>query len=207
MSKDTCFTDEKHEAGDDPFPYPLSFPLHRVYIQNVSCVCRHLAHMLKTHVRVVPAYTGVFSVSHTTHPTHHNPPQPPHHTETDTERDRDKERRGDEREEDREDKTTEERTEKIHFQCGGAWPFFVDVVIFWLIPLRTKLVLAKQCQVRFILDFSRLTVFIICELIFLCSYSFHFFAYAVTVSNFSELFFYAATVFFLPELILHKFSV
>ena len=34
-----------------------------------------------------------------------------------------------------------------------------------------------------------------------------FFAYAVTVSNFSELFIYAATVFFLPELILHKFSV
>ena len=34
-----------------------------------------------------------------------------------------------------------------------------------------------------------------------------FFAYAVTVSNFSELFIYAATVFFLPELILHKYSV
>ncbi len=59
---------------------------------------------------------------------------------------------------------------------------------------------------------GRLTVFLnICELIFLCSYSFHFlnnffFAYAVTVSNFSELFIYAATVF-LPELILHKYSV
>ena len=34
-----------------------------------------------------------------------------------------------------------------------------------------------------------------------------FFAYAVTVSNFSELFIYAATVFFCPELILHKYSV
>ena len=73
-------------------------------------------------------------VTHHTHPTHHNPPHPPHHTETDTERDRDKERRGDEREEDREDKTTEERTEKIHFQCGGAWPLLVGVVIFWLVP-------------------------------------------------------------------------
>ena len=41
--------------------------------------------------------------------------------------DRDKERRGDEREE---DKTTEERREKIHFQCGGAWPFFIDGVLF-----------------------------------------------------------------------------
>ena len=34
-----------------------------------------------------------------------------------------------------------------------------------------------------------------------------FFAYEVTVSKFSELFIYAATVFFLPELILHKYSV
>ena len=67
--------------------------------------------MLKTHVRVVPAYTGVFSVSHTTQ------------RETEKE-DRERERRGDEREEDREDKTTEERTEKIHLQRGGAWPFF-----------------------------------------------------------------------------------
>ena len=36
---------------------------------------------------------------------------------------------------------------------------------------------------------------------------FFFFGYAVTVSNFSELFSYAATVFFLPELILRKYSV
>ena len=82
--------------------------------------------MLKTHVRVVPAYTGVFSVSHTTQPT------TPH---GDRQRDRDKERRGDEREEDREDMTTEERTEKIHFQCGGAWPFFVGVVICLVKPV------------------------------------------------------------------------
>ena len=34
-----------------------------------------------------------------------------------------------------------------------------------------------------------------------------FFACAVTVSKFSELFIYAATVFFVPELILHKYSV
>ena len=93
--------------------------------------------------------------THHTHHTHHNPPQPPHHTETDTERDRNKERRGDEREEDREDKTTEERTEKIHFQCGGAWPFFVDVVICLVKPVKRPIPKpAKQCQVRFILDFS-----------------------------------------------------
>ena len=36
MSKDTCFTDEKHEAGDDPPDDPLPFPLHHIYIQNVA---------------------------------------------------------------------------------------------------------------------------------------------------------------------------
>ena len=59
------------------------------------------------------------------------------------------------REEDREDKTTEERTEKIHFQCGGAWPFFVDVVICLVKPVKRPIPWpAEQCQVRFILDFS-----------------------------------------------------
>ena len=54
---------------------------------------------------------------------------------------------------------------------------------------------------------GRSTVFKICELFILCSYSFHFlfFGYAVTVSKFSEIFSYAATFFL--ELILHKYSV
>ena len=33
----------------------------------------------------------------------------------------------------KEGKTRQEKREDS-FQCGGAWPFFVDVVIFWLIP-------------------------------------------------------------------------
>ena len=49
-------------------------------------------------------------------------------------------------------------------------------------------------------------VFIICESFFV-QLQYYFFDYAVTVSNFSELFSYAATVFFLPELILQKYSV
>ena len=56
--------------------------------------------------------------------------------------------------EDREDKTTEERRETIHFQCGGAWPFFVDGVLFLINPVsHARLVLAKQCQVRLFFDF------------------------------------------------------
>ena len=51
--------------------------------------------------------------------------------------------------------------------------------------------------------------FIICELNFLYSYSFHFFnffGYAVTVSNFPN-YLIMQLQFFLPELILHKYSV
>ena len=73
-------------------------------------------------------------------------------------------------------------------------------MIFWLIPF---------AQVRFIIDFFHCPLagqqfFNICELFILCSYSFHFFGSAVTVSKFSELLSHAATVFF-PELILHKY--
>ena len=61
------------------------------------------------------------------------------------------ERREDEREE---DKTREERREKIHFQCGGTLPFFVDGVLFLVNPVCTRdLSLPHKCQVRFIVDF------------------------------------------------------
>ena len=73
-------------------------------------------------------------------PTHNNTRrQRQRQTETEKE-DRDRERREDGRGETRQEKIRQKKTrqdkrrEKIHFQCGGAWPFFVDVVIFWLIP-------------------------------------------------------------------------
>ena len=76
-------------------------------------------------------HTVFFSVSHhtTTPHTPHRPHTTPRHKtqhQTETDRDRDRGRRGDERED---DKTRAERREKsgereIHFQCGGAWPFF-----------------------------------------------------------------------------------
>ena len=125
-------------------------------------------------VRVAPAYTGMgtclsghtvfFSVSHhtTTPHTPHRPHTTPrhktqHHTETDRDRQRqtETETEGEEwtkektnRQEQREERRV--KREKIHFQCGGAWPFFVGVVIFQLIPF------AEQCQVKFIFDFSAL---------------------------------------------------
>ena len=95
----------------------------------------------------------VFSRCHTPHTAHrthantHNATQQHNNTTTTPHRDRDRdrqrhkedrdrERREDGRGERQEKEKTEEdkRREKIHFQCGGAWPFFVGVVIFWLIP-------------------------------------------------------------------------
>ena len=72
--------------------------------------------MLKTGVRVVLVHRIFQRV------THHTPQQHDHHTT------RRQTQRGTEtvREDREEDKTTEERREKINFQCGGAWPFFVD---------------------------------------------------------------------------------
>ena len=83
--------------------------------------------------------------------------------QTETERkDRDRERRQDGQRRDkrrrkrRQKKTRQEkRREKIHFQCGGAWPVFL--LMWWFsgwFRLRTRLEPPKQCQVRFILDFS-----------------------------------------------------
>ena len=104
---------------------------------------------------------GFFSVSHTTthhnahtphHNTRHNIPQhtttarPQHHTKTETERqterERDRERRRRQRREEKREERRErrrERREKIHFQCGGAWPFLVVVVLFILVKRDLRL--------------------------------------------------------------------
>ena len=148
MIKNTCFTDEKR---------------HRVYVQNVPVCTGTTRTHVSTCVRVVPVHTGTFwtytrgrvewthggfSVPHTTHThinthntTQHNTLRPQHHTtterdrerETETETDRDRDR---ERDRDRQ-RQREQRREKIHFQCGGAWPFFffVDVVICLVNPV------------------------------------------------------------------------
>ena len=150
-----------------------------------------------------------FSVSHTTHHTtthQNNTTTTPHgdrHRERQRQRqrqrqrerekkktekeDRDKERRGDGREE---DKTTEERREKIRFQCGGAWPFFFDGVLFLVNPVCAR-------------DFSLLnSVKYDCSLIFFqCIFAGQHFLFSAscaihtgTVFQFFELFTYAVTV-------------
>ena len=81
---------------------------------------------------------GVFSRCHTTRKTPQHKTQ--HHTETDRDRERQqwekrgrKRRRQDKRQEQREERRV--KREKIHFQYGGAWPFFVDAVICLVNPV------------------------------------------------------------------------
>ena len=139
MLKITCFTDEKS---------------HRVYVQSVpvcsgttrTCVST-CARGAGTHGDVLNLRTeGFFCVprraahhttqnTHTTQTTHTNTRRQRQRQRQKTEKRRRKRRDKTREEKTKEDKTRQDkRREKIHFQCGGAWPFFVDVVIFWLIP-------------------------------------------------------------------------
>ena len=132
---------------------------------------------------------------------HHARPQ--HHTETETEKeDREKKQRKRRRKRIRPDK----RREKIHFQCGGAWPFFVDGVLFLVNPVcaRDLCLLSSVKYDSSLISFSASwpvnSFFNFCELIILCSYSFqsYFLNYLLVLQFriFSKLFSYVATVFF-----------
>ena len=134
-------------------------------------------------------------------PQHTTTTRPQHLTKTETERQRQKtetERRGERREK------REERREKIHFQCGGAWPLFVDVVIFWLIPFAPYSLacfsVSSAIHFRFQCIMAGQQFFTFSELFILCSYSFQFYLFFLVMqlqfSKFSEFFSYAATVFF-----------
>ena len=118
-----------------PLPSPL-LPPPGIHSKRHR-VCRHHAHMLKTHVRVVPANTG-FSACHTPHTQPTTTTRPPHHTETDTERERDIERRGDEREE---DKRIEERREKREDPFSVWWCM---AVFCWCSDFPVNIVCARD---------------------------------------------------------------
>ena len=81
--------------------------------------------------------------------------RPQHHTETETEREKIEKKSQRQREKRRRKRRRQDkRREKIHFQCGGA-----SVLCWWSAfsgqsRLSARLVLVKQCQVRFIFDFS-----------------------------------------------------
>ena len=110
--------------------------------QHVCAWCRYKrGRFERTHGDVLSGHTEFFQCAtphhHTTATTPHNNTRRQRETETDRDRgrrqkeDRDRERiedgRGETRQEKRRQKKRRQdnRREKIHFQCGGAWPFLV----------------------------------------------------------------------------------
>ena len=152
--KNTCFTDEKRHRV-----YVQNFSVCTGTTRTHVETCARGA---GTHGDVLNVHTGgrvewthgvskrvTHQHTHTlthinTHNTHkHNKTQ--HITHTTPHGDRQRQTETTEGEEGTKEKTTRQETraerrekseerEKIHFQYGGAWPFFVDAVIFWLIP-------------------------------------------------------------------------
>ena len=188
MSKITCFTDEKRPCARSKRPRLYRAP--RAHMSKHVCAwCRLHTGTFRTYTRRRVEWThGVFQrVTHHTpqHKTQHNTTtRPPHRTETETETDRDRERRQGQREKrrrKRRDKTRQDkRREKIHFQCGGAWPFFVDGVLFLVnsVCARDFSLLNSVKYDSSLISFSAFwqvnSLFKICELFLLCSYSFQF---------------------------------
>ena len=158
---------------------------------NMCAWCRYTrGRFERAHGDVLSGHTG-FSACHTphttphTHRTHtrHNIPQ---HTtttrqqhlttaETDRDRERDRKRQREKRREKR-----GERREKIHFQCGGAWPFFVHGVLCLVKPVNARFlsllnsVKYDSSLISFSAPWQVNSFFNICELMILCSYSFLF---------------------------------
>ena len=92
------------------------------------------------------AHTPQHKTQHTT--THHNNTTTTPHENTD--RDRERQRKKTETEKRREERREKrrERREKIHFQCGGAWPFLVVVVLCLVHPVKRDLRLLKKVRLH-----------------------------------------------------------
>ena len=73
MFKNHYFSDEKHEADDNPFPSPMHPVCH---FWTSPCMPAKRAHVFQ-HVRVVPVHTGTLWTD-----THHTPHRTPHHNTT-----------------------------------------------------------------------------------------------------------------------------
>ena len=160
------------------------------------------------------------SIVRTTHTTHHTTT---HHNNTtttphrDRHRERDIERRGDEREE---DKRIEERRREKREDPFSVW--WCVAVFCWCSDFPVNSVCARDLSLlnsvkyNSFLDFSApwpVNSFLIsANFFFLCSYSFHFFfEFFFCLCSYSFKFFriiyLCSYSFFLPELILHRYSV
>ena len=166
---------------------------------NMCAWCQHtLGRFERTHGDVLSGHTGL-SACHTPHRTHtttqdttyHNTPQQHDNSTSRQQRQRERQRQREKRREKR-----GKRREKIHFQCGGAWPFFVHGVLCLVKPVNARFLsllnsvkydsslisFSAPWQVNsFLISanylFYAVTVLFFLKKIFfcLCSYSFEFF--------------------------------
>ena len=120
-------------------------PAPRAHLLKHMCAwCQHtLGRFERTHGDVLSGHTGFFSVSHTTpHRTHTTPQHKTQHTTTHhnntTTAPHDSRERQRQRETETDREREEKRREKIHFQCGGAWPFFVHGVLCLVKPVNAR---------------------------------------------------------------------
>ena len=179
----------------------------------------------RAHEDVWSGHTG-FSACHTPHRHTHQTANrredktqhtTTHHNNTTTTPHENRERETEKEDGDRKRREKrEERREKIHFQCGGAWRFFVHGVLCLIKPVNDR-VFSLLSRVKYdcsLISFSAswpvnsffyisaiylfyaVTVFIFCDFL-VVQLQFHFFLnYLVMHLH-----------FFLPEFILHKYSV
>ena len=118
-----------------------------MYVQNVS-VCTGTTRVYS--VCRTPNTHHDHQQHHDHNDTHHTPQHTTSHGDTDRERDRERrqrergeDERGETRQNNRRQKKTgqherEERRQKINFQCGGAWPFLVDVMLCLVHPVNDR---------------------------------------------------------------------
>ena len=190
MSKNTCFTFETTRLTTTPPSSVCPLATSPCVRSTRLRVCRHHAHMFRhmcawcrytrrrferTHEDVLSGRTGFSAcyTPHTTHhiahthhtttqdTTHHNTP----HNNTTTTPHENRER---------------ESREKTHFQCGGAWPCFVDVVLCLVHPVNDRVfcLLNRVKYDCFLISFSAswpVNIFF---------FSANYFIYSVTVFNF-----------------------
>ena len=166
----------ENEADDDPSSSPLHPYFHstrpHVYVQHVAVYAGTTRTCVETHVEWTH---GFFRVSHTAPRTHHTTTQDTIYHNTPQQHDNSTSRQQRQR---------EKRREKVHFQCGGAWTFFVHGVLCLVKPVNARF-LSLQNSVKY--DSS------------LISFSAPWQVNSFIISS-NELF-YAVTVFLLKKLI------
>ena len=115
---------------------PLPFPSTVYTFKTSPCMPAPRAHVENTCTRGAGTHGFFQRVTHNTTTTPHGDRHRERQRQRQRQRQRETEKEDrDNGEEGRMRRTQDNRREKIHFQCGGAWPFFIDGVLFLVNPV------------------------------------------------------------------------